>query len=75
MPSLLGLLCVWAKNADKYIATSCPTVVARVCEARALTALMMTLDAEFAAIAAHRVLTLEPSTGRLAPQKARRRWF
>jgi ABC-type lipoprotein export system ATPase subunit len=50
------------------------TVVARVCETRALAALMMTADPEFAAVAAHRALTLEPSTGALAPQK-KRRWF
>ena len=49
-------------------------VVARVCEPRALTALMMTSDPLFAAAAAHRTLTLQPATGELAPQ-ARRGWF
>jgi len=45
------------------------SVVARVCAARRLTTLAMTLDAGFAAAAAQRVLTLQPATGELAPQK------
>jgi ABC-type branched-subunit amino acid transport system ATPase component len=45
------------------------SVVARVCEARTLTVLAMTLDGAFAAAAAHRVLTLQPATGALARQK------
>jgi ABC-type transporter Mla maintaining outer membrane lipid asymmetry ATPase subunit MlaF len=49
-------------------------VVQRVCEARALTTLMMSLDAEFAAAAAQRVLTLEPATGALKDQ-SRKGWF
>jgi ABC-type transporter Mla maintaining outer membrane lipid asymmetry ATPase subunit MlaF len=50
------------------------SIVARVCEARALAALVMTLDTEFATAAAHRTLTLQPATGELAPA-ARRSWF
>ncbi len=48
-------------------------VVARVCDARSLTALAMTFDAAFAAAAAHRTLTLQPATGELV--SARRRWW
>jgi ABC-type lipoprotein export system ATPase subunit len=48
-------------------------LVARVCERRALTALMITLDTEFAAAAAQRTLTLQPATGRLVA--ARRSWW
>lgn len=51
------------------------SVVARVCAARALTALLMTLDAVFAAAAAHRTLTLRPATGELAPARRITRWF
>jgi ABC-type lipoprotein export system ATPase subunit len=40
-------------------------VVARVCEARGLTALAITFDTAFAAAAAHRTLTLQPATGQL----------
>ncbi len=43
-----------------------------VATARRITTLTLTADAEFAAQAASRVLTLEPSTGRLVPK--RRRW-
>lgn len=50
------------------------SVVARVCDRRGLTALMMTLDAAFASAAAHRTLTLQPATGELAPS-GRRNWF
>jgi ABC-type lipoprotein export system ATPase subunit len=49
------------------------SVVARVCEARALTTLAITMDAAFAAAAAHRTLTLQPATGQLVA--ARRRWW
>ena len=49
-------------------------VVQRVCEARALTTLMFSMDAEFAAAAAGRVLTLEPATGALK-DRSRRGWF
>lgn len=50
------------------------SVVLRVCEARALTTLMMSMDAEFSVVAAHRILTLEPATGALK-DKSRRGWF
>lgn len=49
------------------------SVLARVCEARALPALIMTLDPVFAAAAAHRTLTLDPRTGELS--RGRRKWF
>jgi ABC-type transporter Mla maintaining outer membrane lipid asymmetry ATPase subunit MlaF len=48
-------------------------VVARVCEARGLSALAITWDTAFAAAAAHRTLTLQPATGQLV--SARRRWW
>ncbi len=44
-----------------------------VASARRMTALTLTADAEFAGHAAARVLTFEPSTGRLVPK--RRRWL
>jgi ABC-type lipoprotein export system ATPase subunit len=47
--------------------------VARVCEGRRLAALIITQDQEFAAIAAHRTLTLEAATGELSAP--RRRWW
>jgi ABC-type lipoprotein export system ATPase subunit len=49
------------------------SLVARVCEARRLTALAITADPVFAACAAQRRLTLQPATGRLAA--ARRSWW
>jgi len=48
-------------------------VVARVCDARGLAALVVTLDTAFAGAAAHRTLTLQPATGQLV--SARRRWW
>jgi ABC-type transporter Mla maintaining outer membrane lipid asymmetry ATPase subunit MlaF len=48
-------------------------VVARACDARALTALMITFDATFARAAAHRTLTLQPATGQLVSAR-RRGW-
>jgi ABC-type sulfate/molybdate transport systems ATPase subunit len=48
-------------------------MVARVCDARKLTALAVTLDAAFAGTAAHRTLTLQPATGQLVA--ARRSWW
>jgi ABC-type transporter Mla maintaining outer membrane lipid asymmetry ATPase subunit MlaF len=48
-------------------------VVARVCDARGLTALAVTSDTAFAAAAAHRTLTLQPGTGQLVA--ARRSWW
>jgi ABC-type lipoprotein export system ATPase subunit len=50
------------------------SVVARVCEARGMPALMMTSDSVFAQSAAHRTLTLEPSTGTLMAPKGKG-WF
>jgi ABC-type methionine transport system ATPase subunit len=50
------------------------SIVARVCETRALAALVMTTDADFAAAAAHRTLTLQPATGELVAGR-RRSWF
>lgn len=47
--------------------------VARVCDARAVAALIITQDQEFATGAAHRTLTLDAATGELAPP--RRRWW
>ena len=47
-------------------------LLARVCEARALTALAVTADRAFAGRAAERALTLQPATGQLVA--ARRRW-
>ena len=49
-------------------------VVQRVCEARALTTMMFSMDAEFASAAAGRVLTLEPATGALR-DRSRKGWF
>jgi ABC-type transporter Mla maintaining outer membrane lipid asymmetry ATPase subunit MlaF len=49
-------------------------VVRRVCAARALTTLMISMDAPFSAAAADRALALEPATGALKDQ-SRRRWF
>lgn len=48
-------------------------VVRRVAAARGLTALMISLDAPFAQVAADRQLTWDPATGRLQPVK--RGWF
>ena len=47
--------------------------VAKVCDARGLTALAVTLDTAFASAAAHRTLTLQPATGQLVA--ARRSWW
>jgi ABC-type transporter Mla maintaining outer membrane lipid asymmetry ATPase subunit MlaF len=49
------------------------TVVARVCQARALAMLAITLDSVFASIAAQKTLTLQPVTGQLTA--ARRSWW
>jgi ABC-type lipoprotein export system ATPase subunit len=48
-------------------------VVARVCDARGLTALAVTFDTAFADAAAHRTLALKPATGQLVA--ARRSWW
>jgi ABC-type lipoprotein export system ATPase subunit len=47
--------------------------IARVCDARRLAALIITQDQPFAAVAAHRTLTLNAATGELAAP--RRRWW
>ena len=44
-------------------------------QARGVTALILTLDVDFAEAAAHRSLTLQPATGVLVPWKAKRGWF
>jgi ABC-type lipoprotein export system ATPase subunit len=49
------------------------SVLARVCEARALTTLVFTLDAAFAALAAGRTLALNGATGELRAVK--KGWF
>jgi ABC-type transporter Mla maintaining outer membrane lipid asymmetry ATPase subunit MlaF len=49
-------------------------VVQRVSDARALTTLMISIDPEFSAAAAQRVLTLEPGTG-ILKGASRRGWF
>lgn len=50
-------------------------VLAKVCDARALTALAVTLDLAFAAAAAHRTLTLQAATGQLTAARAARSWW
>jgi ABC-type transporter Mla maintaining outer membrane lipid asymmetry ATPase subunit MlaF len=50
------------------------SVVMRVCDARALTTLILSMDAEFSAAAAGRVLKLEPASGELKGA-ARKAWF
>jgi ABC-type sulfate/molybdate transport systems ATPase subunit len=49
------------------------SVLARVCETRALTTLVFTLDAAFAALVAGRTLALNGATGELRPVK--KGWF
>jgi ABC-type transporter Mla maintaining outer membrane lipid asymmetry ATPase subunit MlaF len=49
------------------------SIVARVCDARALTMLAITQDLPFASVAAHETLTLQGATGRLTA--ARRSWW
>ena len=49
--------------------------LARVIDRRGLTALIATLDADFAGVVAHRSLELQPATGALAPWKKKRGWF
>ena len=49
--------------------------IARVIEARRIAALIVTLDPDFAAVAAHRSLELQPATGALIPWKKKRGWF
>jgi hypothetical protein len=49
------------------------SVVARVCDARRLSMLAITLDTEFAGLAARRTLALDGATGALRPVK--KGWF
>lgn len=49
-------------------------VIRRVCEARALTAVIVSLDGGFSAAAAERILTLQPATGVLK-DSSRKSWF
>lgn len=49
--------------------------VAAAIGSRGAAALILTLDVEFAAQAAHRSLTLQPATGALVPWKPKRGWF
>jgi ABC-type transporter Mla maintaining outer membrane lipid asymmetry ATPase subunit MlaF len=49
-------------------------VVVRVCEARALTTLIVSMDPRFSAVAANRRLALEPASGALKEQ-SRKGWF
>ena len=49
--------------------------LARVIEGRGTAALILTLDVEFAEVAAHRSLQLQPATGALVPWKKKRGWF
>src|SRR5262249_55974839 len=48
--------------------------VARVCDARSLTAVAVTTDREFAAGFAHRTLTLQGATGTLVTDPQKRWW-
>ena len=50
-----------------------PSIVAGVCEARALTMLAVTQDLAFASAAAQETLSLQAATGRLIA--ARRSWW
>ena len=49
--------------------------IASVAEKRRASALVMTLDAEFAEVVAHRSLALQPATGAMVPWKRKRGWF
>lgn len=49
--------------------------IAAVVDRRGATALIMTMDVEFAEAVAHRSLTLQPATGALSPWKKKRGWF
>jgi ATP-binding cassette subfamily C protein CydCD len=72
-PQLLLLEHPTAAMHEKNERAAFGEIVARVCEARALSALAITLDTSFAAAAAHRTLTLQPATGQLVA--ARRPWW
>ena len=71
-PSLLLVEHPTARIAERA-RTAFARDVARVSEARRLTALILTQDQEFASVAAHRTLTLNPATGELTA--LRRRWW
>jgi ABC-type lipoprotein export system ATPase subunit len=49
--------------------------LARVIDGRGTAALIVTLDVEFAGVAAHRSLQLQPATGALVPWTKKRGWF
>lgn len=49
--------------------------LARVIEGRGTAALIVTVDVEFAEVAAHRSLQLQPATGALVPWTKKRGWF
>lgn len=49
--------------------------IASVVDARGASALVMTMDVEFAEAVAHRSLALQPATGALSPWKKKRGWF
>ena len=49
--------------------------LARAIETRGTAALIVTVDVEFAEVAAHRSLLLQPATGALVPWKRKRGWF
>ena len=72
-PQLLLLEHPTAAMNEKYERAAFGEIVARVCAARGLSALAITLDTSFAAAAAHRTLTLQPATGQLVA--ARRPWW
>ena len=72
-PQLLLLEHPTAAMNEKNERAAFGEIVARVCAARGLSALAITLDTSFAAAAAHRTLTLQPATGQLVA--ARRPWW
>lgn len=49
--------------------------IAAVAARRSASALIMTMDVEFAEAVAHRSLSLQPATGTLSPWKKKRGWF
>ena len=72
-PQLLLLEHPTAAMNEKNERAAFGEIVARVCAARGLSALAITLDTSFAAAAAHRTLTLQPATGQLVAAR-RPRW-
>lgn len=71
------LLLVEHPTADVAEAERLPLArdMAAVLDRRAATALIMTMDVEFAEAVAHRSLALQPATGALSPWKKKRGWF